>query len=129
SFNLQAQLQSPWVLSVFAALFVLFALSMFDLFEIQLPRFMRDRLNNTSQQLTGTRIVSIFGIGDLSALIVSPCVSAPLAGSLLYISTTQDALIGGIALLALGLGMGVPLILVAVGGRKLLPSAGHWMTT
>ncbi|MFO8140545.1 MAG: protein-disulfide reductase DsbD, partial [Marinobacter sp.] len=129
SFNLQAQLQSPWVLGVFATLFVLFALSMFDLFEIQLPRFIRESLNDASQKLTGTRVASIFGIGSLSALIVSPCVSAPLAGSLLYISTTQDAVIGGVALLALGLGMGVPLMLVAVGGRKLLPTSGHWMTT
>ncbi|MGQ7300182.1 protein-disulfide reductase DsbD [Marinobacter nauticus] len=129
SFNLQAQLQSPWVLSVFAGLFVVFALSMFDLFEIQLPRFIREPLNDASHRLTGSRVASIFGIGALSALIVSPCVSAPLAGSLLYISTTQDAVIGGVALLALGLGMGVPLILVAVGGRKLLPSSGHWMTT
>lgn len=129
SFNLQAHLQSPWVLGVFAALFVLFALSMFDLFEIQLPRFVREPLNNASHRLTGSRIASVFGIGALSALIVSPCVSAPLAGSLLYISTTQDALIGGIALFALGLGMGVPLILVAVGGRRLLPSSGQWMTT
>ncbi len=129
SFNLQAQLQSPWVLGIFAALFVLFALSMFDLFEIQLPRFIRESLNDASQRLTGGRVVSIFGIGALSALIVSPCVSAPLAGSLLYISTTQDAAVGGIALLSLGLGMGVPLMLVAVGGRKLLPTSGHWMTT
>lgn len=129
SFNLQAQLQSPWVLGVFAVMFVVFALSMFDLFEIQLPRVIRDSLNNASQRLTGGRVISIFGIGALSALIVSPCVSAPLAGSLLYISTTQDAVIGGIALFALGLGMGIPLILVAVGGRKLLPSTGHWMTT
>jgi thiol:disulfide interchange protein DsbD len=129
SFNLQAQLQSPWVLGVFATLFVVFALSMFDMFEIQLPRFIREPLNDASQKLTGGRVLSLFGIGALSALIVSPCVSAPLAGSLLYISTTQDAVIGGVALLALGLGMGVPLILVAVGGRKLLPSSGHWMTT
>jgi thiol:disulfide interchange protein DsbD len=128
SFNLQAQLQSPWVLSVFALLFVVFALSMFDLFEIQLPRFIREPLNDASHRLTGSRVFSIFGIGALSALIVSPCVSAPLAGSLLYISTTQDAVIGGVALFALGLGMGVPLILVAVGGRKLLPTTGHWMT-
>src|SRR5690606_21243587 len=127
SFNLQAQLQSPWVLSVFSGMFVIFALSMFDLFEIQLPRFIREPLNDASHRLTGSRVFSIFGIGALSALIVSPCVSAPLAGSLLYISTTQDAVIGGVALLALGLGMGVPLILVAVGGRKLLPSSGHWM--
>ncbi|MDI9245710.1 protein-disulfide reductase DsbD [Marinobacter sp. CHS3-4] len=127
SFNLQAHLQSPWVLSVFAGLFLVFALSMFNLFEIQLPRFIREPLNDASQKLTGTRVFSIFGIGALSALIVSPCVSAPLAGSLLYISTTQDAVIGGIALFALGLGMGIPLILVAVGGRKLLPSTGPWM--
>lgn len=129
SFNLQAQLQSPWVLGVFALIFAVFALSMFDVFEIQLPRFIREPLNDASQRLTGGRVISIFGIGALSALIVSPCVSAPLAGSLLYISTTQDAVIGGIALFALGLGMGVPLILVAVGGRKLLPTTGRWMTT
>lgn len=129
SFNLQAQLQSPWVLGVFATLFVIFALAMFDLFEIQLPHFLRDPLNNASAKLSGGRLLSLFGVGSLSALIVSPCVSAPLAGSLLYISTTQDAVIGGIALLALGLGMGVPLILVAVGGRKFLPSSGPWMTT
>ncbi|KAA1174948.1 protein-disulfide reductase DsbD [Marinobacter salinexigens] len=128
SFNLQAQLQSPFVLGLFATLFVVFALSMFDVFEIQLPRFIREPLNDASHRLTGSRVLSIFGIGALSALIVSPCVSAPLAGSLLYISTTQDAVVGGIALFAMGLGMGVPLILVAVGGRKLLPGTGHWMT-
>lgn len=129
SFNLQAQLQSPWVLGIFALLFLVFALSMFDLFEIQLPRFIRNPLSNASHRLTGGRIVSIFGIGALSALIVSPCVSAPLAGSLLYISTTQDAVVGGIALFSMGIGMGIPLILVAVGGRRLLPTTGHWMTT
>ncbi len=128
SFNLQAQLQSPWVLSVFAGLFVIFALSMFNLFEIQLPRFIREPLNDASHKLTGTRMFSIFGIGALSALIVSPCVSAPLAGSLLYISTTQDAVVGGVALFALGIGMGLPLILVAVGGRKFLPATGPWMS-
>lgn len=127
SFNLQAQLQSPWVLGVFATLFVAFALSMFNLYDIQLPRVLRDSLNNASHRMTGGRVVGIFGIGAVSALIVSPCVSAPLAGSLLYISTTQDAVIGGIALFALGLGMGLPLILVAMGGRKFLPATGPWM--
>ncbi|SFM51257.1 protein-disulfide reductase DsbD [Marinobacter zhejiangensis] len=127
SFNLQAQLQSPWVLGVFAALFVAFALSMFNVYDLQLPRFLRDRLNHASHQLTGSRIASVFGIGALSALIVSPCVSAPLAGSLLYISTTQDGVLGGIALFSLGVGMGLPLILVAVGGRRLLPATGPWM--
>src|SRR5690554_8170458 len=91
---------------------------MFDLFEIRRPRFITESVNNARQRLSGGRLFSLFGVGALSALIVSPCVSAPLAGSLLYISTTQDAVIGGVALLSLGLGMGVPLILVAVGGRK-----------
>lgn len=127
SFNIQAQLQSPWVLGVFAGLFALFALSMFNIFDLQMPRFLQDRLNQASQKLSGGRVASVFGIGSLSALIVSPCVTAPLAGSLLYISTTQDALVGGVALFSLGMGMGVPLILVAVGGRKLLPSTGAWM--
>ena len=127
SFNLQAQLQSPWVLSLFAALFVLFSLAMFNVFDLQLPRFLRDRLNHASHQLTGSRMFSVFAIGAISALVVSPCVSAPLAGSLLYISTTQDAVVGGVALFALGLGMGIPLILVAVGGRRFLPSTGPWM--
>lgn len=127
SFNLQAHLQSPLVLGVFAALFSLFALAMFGVFDLQLPGFISDRLNTASHKLTGGRVVSVFAIGAVSALVVSPCVSAPLAGSLLYISTTQDAVIGGVALFALGLGMGIPLILVAVGGRKYLPSAGQWM--
>jgi thiol:disulfide interchange protein DsbD len=127
SFNLQAQLQSPWVLGVFAGLFTLFALAMFNVFDLQMPAFIRDKLNNASQKLSGGRLASVFGIGSVSALIVSPCVSAPLAGSLLYISTTQDGVVGGVALFALGLGMGLPLILVAVGGRTLLPATGHWM--
>ncbi|SFR48625.1 thiol:disulfide interchange protein DsbD [Marinobacter daqiaonensis] len=127
SFNLQAHLQSPWVLGTFAALFTLFALAMFNVFDLQLPQSIQNRLNQASQRLSGGRLASVFGIGALSALVVSPCVTAPLAGSLLYISTTQDAVIGGVALFALGLGMGVPLILVAVGGRKLLPKTGSWM--
>ncbi len=127
SFNLQAHLQSPWVLGIFAALFTLFALAMFNVFDLQLPQGIQNRLNQASQKLSGGRVMSVFGIGALSALVVSPCVSAPLAGSLLYISTTQDAAVGGVALFALGMGMGVPLILVAVGGRKLLPKAGAWM--
>lgn len=129
SFNLQARLQSPVVLITFAVLFIVLAVAMFGLFDIQLPRAVRDRLDNASHKLSGGRLASVFGIGALSALIVSPCVSAPLAGSLLYISTTQDAVLGGLALLALGLGMGVPLIAVAVGGRGLLPSTGAWMNT
>lgn len=125
--NIQAALQDPILLSVFATVFVLLALSMFGLYELQLPAFLRDRLNNTSQRLHGGHITSVFLIGALSALIVSPCVSAPLAGALLYISSTADAVVGGLSLFAMGLGMGVPLIIISVGGGRFFPKAGHWM--
>jgi len=125
--NIQAALQDPYLLSAFAIIFILLALAMFGLYELQLPTFLRDRLNNTSQNLSGGHITSVFLIGALSALIVSPCVSAPLAGALLYISSTADAVIGGLSLFSLGLGMGLPLIIISVGGGKFLPKAGHWM--
>tara|TARA_R110001592_G_scaffold49482_1_gene154267 strand:- start:18881 stop:20701 length:1821 start_codon:yes stop_codon:yes gene_type:complete len=125
--NVQAALQNPYVLSFFATIFVLLSLAMFGLYELQLPAFIRDRLNNKSQNLSGGHITSVFFIGALSALVVSPCVSAPLAGALLYISSTADAVIGGASLFALGLGMGVPLIVIAVSGSKLLPKSGQWM--
>ena len=127
SANIQAALQDPYLLTAFASIFVLLALAMFGLYELQLPAFIRDRLNTKSQNLHGGHLVSVFFIGALSALVVSPCVSAPLAGALLYISSTADAVIGGASLFALGLGMGVPLILIAVGGGKFLPKAGAWM--
>lgn len=125
--NLQAQMQAPGVLIILSALFALLSLSMFGLYELQLPAFIRDRLNDQSQRISGGKLGSVFFIGALSALIVSPCVSAPLAGALVYISTTEDALLGGVSLLALGFGMGVPLILIALGGDKFLPKAGRWM--
>ncbi len=124
SLNLQAKLQSPWLLIPFSALFVVLALSMFGLYELQLPQKLRDKLGN-NQQKSGFGGVLL--MGALSALVVSPCVSAPLAGALVYISTTGDALLGGISLLALGLGMGLPLFLIGLGGRQLLPKAGLWM--
>lgn len=127
SANVQAALQSPLLLSVFATIFVLLALAMFGFYELQLPSFIRDRLNTTSQNLSGGHLSSVFLIGALSALIVSPCVSAPLAGALIYISSTGDAILGGLSLFALGMGMGVPLILIAIGGGKWLPRAGAWM--
>ena len=125
--NVQAALQDPFILSFFAAVFVLLSFAMFGFYELQLPAFIRDRLNTTSQNLSGGHVTSVFFIGALSALVVSPCVSAPLAGALLYISSTADAVIGGASLFALGLGMGVPLIIIAVSGSKLLPKAGQWM--
>lgn len=118
SANIQAYLQAPAVLITFSVVFVLLALSMFGFYELQLPEGLRNRLNNTSQNIKGGQSVGVFFIGALSALIVSPCVSAPLAGALLYISATADATLGGLSLFALGLGMGVPLIAVGVGGGK-----------
>lgn len=125
--NISAAMQDPIILSVFALVFFLLALAMFGLYELQLPSFIRDRLNTTSQNISGGQITGVFFIGALSALVVSPCVSAPLAGALIYISSTGDAVVGGLSLLAMGLGMGVPLILIAVGGGALLPKAGAWM--
>lgn len=125
--NLQAAMQSPTVLITFSTVFALLACSMFGLYDIQLPSFIRDRLETKSQNLKGGAIVSVFLIGAFSAILVSPCVSAPLAGALIYISTSGDAALGFIALLSLGLGMGVPLILVAVGGARFLPKSGAWL--
>ena len=126
-FNLQARLQSPPVLVASATVFVLLALSMFGLYELQLPSFLLQRLNSVSARQQGGRLGSVAVMGALSALIVSPCVSAPLVGALLYLSSTGDAVLGGLALLSLGLGMGVPLLAVGVGGAGLLPRAGAWM--
>ncbi|WP_084644968.1 protein-disulfide reductase DsbD [Oceanobacter kriegii] len=125
--NIQAWMQTPWVLMLFAALFVLLSLAMFGVYELQLPSALRNRLNSASQKQSGGHIASVFLIGVLSALVVSPCVSAPLAGALVYLSTTGDVLLGGAALLALGLGMGVPLIILGTTGGSVLPKAGGWM--
>lgn len=125
--NLQLWLQQPVVLVAFALLFIVLALSMFGLFTLQLPNALRQRLDRLSNQQRGGRLGSVALMGSLSALVVSPCVSAPLAGVLLYISSTGNALTGGLALFALGLGMGVPLIILGTTSAKLLPRAGGWM--
>ncbi|MES2917138.1 MAG: protein-disulfide reductase DsbD [Pseudomonadota bacterium] len=125
--NVQLWLQTPVVLIVFAFVFVLLSLSMFGFYELQLPSFLRDHLNNLTHKQKGGRLLGVFIMGILSALVVSPCVSAPLAGTLVYISTTGNAVLGGLALLALGLGMGAPLVLIGTTGGKLLPRAGNWM--
>lgn len=125
--NVQMWLQTPWVLIVFSVLFVLLALSMFGLFELQLPSGLRNKLNNISSRQQGGKWVGVFIMGMLSALIVSPCISAPLAAALMYISSTGDAWLGGMALLALGLGMGAPLIVLGTTGASVLPKAGAWM--
>jgi thiol:disulfide interchange protein DsbD len=125
--NLQAALQSPPVLVFFALVFVLLSLSMFGFYELRLPQSLQDKLNTMGQQQQGGKHASVLFMGALSSLVVSPCVSAPLAGALIYISTTNDAVLGGTALLALGLGMGVPLLLVGGSGGHWLPRAGAWM--
>jgi thiol:disulfide interchange protein DsbD len=127
SLNLQAALQSPGVLTFFAAVFVLLSLSMFGFYELQLPASWQNRLNALGDRVGGGKHASVVVMGALSALVVSPCVSAPLAGALIYISTTGDAVLGGTALLTLGLGMGVPLIVIGASGGHLLPKAGAWM--
>jgi thioredoxin:protein disulfide reductase len=120
-------LQNVWVLGAFAAVFVLLALSMFGFYELRLPGFLHHRLHQTHGRLRGGRIASVAAMGVLSAVIVSPCVSAPLAGTLLQISRTGDVVLGGSALFALALGMGLPLIAVGVSEGALLPRAGAWM--
>lgn len=127
--NIQARLQSPWVLITFAAFFVLFALAMFGLFDLRLPAFIREPLERLGSRTRGGSIPGAAVMGALSTLVVSPCISAPLAGALVYISTTGDALGGALRLFALALGMGMPLLLVAVFGNALLPRSGPWLAT
>ena len=127
SMNLQAMLQSPPVLVAFAIVFVALAMSMFGLYELQLPQSWQNRVNTLSQNQRGGEYVGVAVMGSLSSLVVSPCLSAPLAGALIVISSTGDALLGGSALLMLGLGMGVPLLLIGSSGAQLLPRAGAWM--
>ena len=122
-----AALQNPWVLSGFALVFVWLALSMFGFHDLQLPAFLQDRLSSTHHKLRGGHVASVAGMGVLSAVIVSPCVAAPLAGALLYISQTKDVLLGGGALFSMAMGMGVPLLVVGVSEGAFLPKSGPWM--
>jgi len=124
---LAAALQNVWVLTAFALVFVALALSMFGLYELQLPSFLHHRLHATHHKLEGGRVATVALMGALSAIIVSPCVAAPLAGALLYISQSRDLVMGGAALFVMALGMGVPLIVVGVSEGALLPKSGVWM--
>lgn len=125
--GLSAALQKPWVLVLFAALLVALALSMFGWYELQLPMALRDKLSGQSEKQSGGSLTGVFIMGALSALIVSPCVAAPLAGALLYISQTRNVLVGGSALFAMAIGMSVPLLLIGLSAGSLLPRAGNWM--
>lgn len=125
--NLQAAMQNPWVLGSFASIFVLLALSMFGLYDLQLPPSWQAALSNASNQQRGGHYVGVAVMGVLSALIVGPCVAAPLAGALLYISQSGDVWLGGSALFAMSLGMGLPLLLIGASAGHWLPKAGAWM--
>jgi len=124
---LAAALQNAWVLGAFALVFVALALSMFGLYELRLPAALHQKLADAQHGLRGGQVASVAGMGALSAVIVSPCVAAPLAGALLYISQTRDVALGGAALFAMALGMGIPLIAVGVSEGALLPKSGPWL--
>lgn len=124
---LSAALQNVWVLGTFALVFVLLSFSMFGFYELQLPGSLQSKLSDEAGHLKGGHLTSVFGMGALSALIVGPCVAAPLAGALLYISQTGDVVLGGSALFIMALGMGVPLLLLGTSAGALLPKAGAWM--
>lgn len=125
--NLAALLQTPWILGSFAGLFVILALPMFGFFELQLPAFLRDRLDNASRQQNGGSLIGAGVLGALSGLLVGPCMTAPLAGALLYIAQSGNALHGGLILFAMGIGIGVPLLLLVTVGNRFLPKPGTWM--
>jgi thioredoxin:protein disulfide reductase len=125
--GLAGALQKPWVLLTFGALLFALALSMFDVYQLQLPSALQTRLTASSGNRKGGRIAGVFAMGALSALIVGPCVAGPLAGALLYISQTGNALTGGWALFAMATGMSVPLLLTGLSAGSLLPRAGAWM--
>ena len=125
--GLAAALQNPWVLGGFALLLSTMALSMFGFYELQMPGFIQTRAANISNRFNGGSYVGVFLMGGISALVVGPCVAAPLAGALVYISQTKDLVLGGAALFAMAMGMSVPLLLVGLSAGSLLPRAGAWM--
>lgn len=125
--NLQVALQNPYVLVVFALIFVALAFSMFGYFEIRLPASIQTKLNKTTDGKEKQGVAGIAIMGFLSALIVGPCVAPPLAGALVYIGQTGDAFLGGMALFVMSLGMGVPLLLIGLGAGRFMPKPGGWM--
>ncbi|MCG8426419.1 MAG: protein-disulfide reductase DsbD [Chromatiales bacterium] len=125
--NLQAAFQNPWILISFALVFVLLALSMFGFYDLQLPSKWQSKLTEASNKQQGGSMAGVAVMGLLSALIVGPCVAPPLFGALIYIGQTGDAVLGGVALYALSMGMGAPLLAIGTSAGKLLPRAGAWM--
>jgi thiol:disulfide interchange protein DsbD len=127
--NLQTTFQQPWIIGLFSAIFVLLSLSMFGFYSLELPNSLKTRLHNSSVRHQDGSLWGAAIMGALSSLIVGPCVAAPLAGALIYIGQTGNAVLGGSALFAMGLGMGVPLLLLGASAGKLLPKAGNWLNS
>lgn len=125
--NLQAFLQQPWLLAGFAGIFIVLALPMFGMFELQLPAFIRDHLQRAGASQKGGSVTGAAALGVLSGLLIGPCMTAPLAGALLYIAQSGNVVQGGLALFMLGLGTGVPLLLLVTAGKRFLPKPGAWM--
>lgn len=125
--NLQAAFQNPWIIGGFVLVFIALAMSMFGFYELQMPSGIQSRLANISNKQEGGTLVGAAIMGFLAALIVGPCVTAPLVGALLYISQTGDAFLGGLALFSLSMGMGAPLLAIGTSAGKILPKAGPWM--
>lgn len=126
--NLQAMFQNPWIIGSFSGLFVILALSMFGLFELQLPHSLQHQLHRVSHQQKGGKIIGAALMGLLSGLIVGPCLAPPLAGALIFIGQHGDPILGGSALFALSMGMGLPLLVIGTSAGTLLPKAGGWMS-
>jgi thiol:disulfide interchange protein DsbD len=125
--GLAAALQNPWVLGAFGLLIAAMSLSMFGVFQLQVPAALQTRLADASGRQASGKLAGVFVMGAISALIVGPCVAAPLAGALVYISQTRNVLVGGAALFAMAIGMSIPLLLVGLSAGSLLPRAGMWM--
>ena len=125
--GLAAALQNAWVLGGFGLLLVVLSLSMFGVYELRMPSAVQSRLAQASGRLQGGRYAGVFAMGGLSAVIVSPCVAAPLAGALVYIGQTRDVVLGGVALFSMAIGMSAPLLLLGASAGSMLPRAGEWM--
>lgn len=126
-YSVSGLFQANWLNWVLVGLFVFFAISLFAGINLQLPLMLQNKLNNSMNRRNNGSLIGAFIVGGIANLVLSPCVTAPLAGALIYISTTGNQLLGGVALFALGLGSGIPLLIIAVFGKKLLPKTGNWM--
>jgi len=126
--DIQSAMQNPWVLTTFAIMFFALAISLFGYYELQLPASWQSKIHNASDSAQGKGIIGTAIMGFLSAFIIGPCVAPPLAGAVIFISQTGDALLGGVALFVMSIGMGLPLLLVGIGAGKFMPKPGGWMT-